>query len=474
MEMGCFFSGKPRGLKRMDSMNRGFESYFDRNMLRVEKSFATAAPGAPLRLMASFLTIADIRDLLYDPRVNLATDITTQLIQEVLRVDLGRAIGVLRESRDLGPHIRQASGSVDNALLSLYKAIDANSGAHVGALIQCRNHLEDAYQQLGSVDEIVRTASAMGIEVHPGSSSLRRRSAERTDFAKPRPPTRGEPPAYGPPDQRKDDPADEVFFTAFHPKEGAIQTWYSLLVYTHIASALEKVRRDKKRFDKVSKTKTSKASRRLARGTELRIEPACEGIMFNPQQITFRWLEDFHRTEFRFKADESLLGDDCFGQITIFVGPLIVGELKFVMSFNDAETRGAVEHEEQAEMYHKDAIFVSYSSKDTLIVEAFKAVHKATGHDVLRDIDQLRSGQDWKPEIMRLIDRADIFQLFWSPNSSQSKYCREEWEYALKKNKAGFIRPLFWEQPFPKLPDELRDIHFAYVDLKLSPTEDKS
>lgn len=176
-------------------------------------------------------------------------------------------------------------------------------------------------------------------------------------------------------------------------------------------------------------------------------------------------MESYHRTEFRFRADKSLLDDAAKGHITIFVGPLIVGTVKFAMLFNNKDEMPSLEQEEHSKMYHKDKIFISYSHKDTEIVLAFKKVHEATGYDVLIDIDDLRSGQEWNPELIRMIDRADIFQLFWSENSKKSKYCKQEWKHALKRTAEGFIRPVYWQEPIPDPPKELSKFHFEYVDL---------
>jgi hypothetical protein len=90
---------------------------------------------------------------------------------------------------------------------------------------------------------------------------------------------------------------------------------------------------------------------------------------------------------------------------------------------------------------------------------------------VLIDVDSLRSGEDWTDALMRLIDRADIFQLFWSQNSAQSQFCRQEWQYALQQEKLKgdtFIRPVYWEQPLIPPPEELEPLHFAYVPLPKS------
>jgi hypothetical protein len=47
------------------------------------------------------------------------------------------------------------------------------------------------------------------------------------------------------------------------------------------------------------------------------------------------------------------------------------------------------------------------------------------------------------------IAEADSFQLFWSSRSMTSATCRSEWEEALSAQRADFVRPLYWEEPFP-------------------------
>ena len=81
-----------------------------------------------------------------------------------------------------------------------------------------------------------------------------------------------------------------------------------------------------------------------------------------------------------------------------------------------------------------------------------------------RDVHTLRSGQHWSDEIYAMIDKADIFQLFWSETAAQSQYVEKEWRYALTLNRDGqnFIRPVYWEAPMPNVPTDLGHIHFAY------------
>jgi hypothetical protein len=273
-------------------------------------------------------------------------------------------------------------------------------------------------------------------------------------------------------------PAEDVRFTAYFPKEAAVETWYTLLVYAHIEAALGKVQADAAKFkDEMGGTprETRSASpAKLARGTEITVVPFCEGVTFNPERVTLRWVEDLHRAEFRLRAGKDLAGEAANIQITVFVGPLIVATLKGGMLFNEAAPVSASLESSavSAALYKEDQIFVSYSHDDTPIVLACRDAYRALGYTVLIDIDSLRAGEKWHDDLQRLIDRADIFQLFWSARSARSRYCQQEWEYARQRSqgKEGFIRPVYWEKPLVPPPPALADLHFAYLPLGKSET----
>jgi anti-sigma B factor antagonist len=261
---------------------------------------------------------------------------------------------------------------------------------------------------------------------------------------------------------------EEVNFSAFYPKEVTVERWHTLLVYSYVPSALEAIRKDAHKFkEEIGEIHESKpTSTQLARGTEITIVPSCEGMTFNPERVTFQWLEDQHRAYFRLRADASMAELAANVQVTIYVGPLIVGTLKMGILFNEvtADAETVRSEEVHGQMYHQDDIFISYSHRDTEVIQNCKKAYEALGHNVLIDFETLRSGQKWNAELMNMIERADIFQLFWSENSSKSEYCRQEWQYALQlKRGEGFIRPVFWQEPIPTPPEELSDIHFDFA-----------
>ena len=113
-------------------------------------------------------------------------------------------------------------------------------------------------------------------------------------------------------------------------------------------------------------------------------------------------------------------------------------------------------------------MFPSYSHQDAVVVAQIAAAAQTLGHEYLRDVDQLRAGQDWQRELESYIEQADVFQLFWSPASMRSPHVQHEWDYALSLNRPDFVRPVYWEQPRasapPSLPPpELDRLHFAYL-----------
>jgi hypothetical protein len=85
----------------------------------------------------------------------------------------------------------------------------------------------------------------------------------------------------------------------------------------------------------------------------------------------------------------------------------------------------------------------------------------------VRDVLDLRAGEVWNTRLCELIESADVFQLFWSRNSMDSPFVRQEWEHALRIPKPDFVRPVYWEQPFPTReglpPEGLARLHFAFV-----------
>jgi hypothetical protein len=257
---------------------------------------------------------------------------------------------------------------------------------------------------------------------------------------------------------------DDVRFTVYRPQALAPGLWVSLLVFTHKTELVEQPGQPPldpgKRVEAIARMYFGNtppppagvdARTRLVRGTQLRITVDLPGIRCNPGYAEFEWWEPVHHVEFRLLAGPHLDGSVVRGAVRIWFGPMLIGEVSLAISITtSAPAVQPLMVAESAPRYRK--IFPSYSSDDDAIVDGFTEVVHAFGDEYLRDVVSIRSGERWRGRLLELIDEADIFQLFWSRNSMNSQWCREEWEHALALGRPLFVRPCYWEDPRPGDP----------------------
>jgi hypothetical protein len=285
---------------------------------------------------------------------------------------------------------------------------------------------------------------------------------------------------------------ENVQFTVYRPRVVQPRRWYPLLAFAHLAErrpdapadepdpVAEVYRQAREVLGKQAKdyhdvTQDSRAA--VPREGEITFVPEVPGVEFNPPRRTFLWQESVHREEFRLRAAPDLDGKTVRGRLTVFLGTLILADVSLSIKV-DSSARPAEEEPAQpasARPYRR--IFASYSHRDLHVVQQVEHFTRAMGDEYLRDWTHLRAGEVWNDRLRHLIEQADVFQLFWSSNSMQSPYVRQEWEHALSLGRPNFIRPVYWEEPLPTSsdgslpPEELRRIHFQklYVEAMSHP-----
>ncbi len=107
------------------------------------------------------------------------------------------------------------------------------------------------------------------------------------------------------------------------------------------------------------------------------------------------------------------------------------------------------------------SLFISYSRRDRPFMEQFvPRLRNVYGHNAVWFDKDLAGGDDWLAEIRRNIKKSEIFVILLTPESMQSKHCRDEWKQALRENKA--ILPVLLQDNTTIVP-ELAPIQ--YVDM---------
>jgi hypothetical protein len=256
-----------------------------------------------------------------------------------------------------------------------------------------------------------------------------------------------------------------VQFSAYYPREVEPEVWQPLHAYIYRQSASREVTEDIHHqlgsllpgFRAVGES----ARREIPQGELITATPNVPGFRFNPPSLSLAFFESWHRFDFKLQAFNAPLNQAANGWLTFSLAGVIVADIPLSIFVGESVT---TDHLASATGRLYQSIFCSYSHEDTPIVERVERACKALGLDYLRDVVSLKSGAHWSEEVLGMIDRADIFQLFWSPAAADSKYVRQEWEYALKLNRehANFIRPVYWQQPMPPPPEPMNHIHFAY------------
>ncbi len=204
---------------------------------------------------------------------------------------------------------------------------------------------------------------------------------------------------------------------------------------------------------------------------EITFLPEIPGVQFNPERGCSAGRRTCIAKSSGCGPSPDLAGRVARGRLTVYLGVIILAEVDLALRVDVAapspQAPQPPPQPEHARPYRK--IFASYSHRDVEVVRQFELLAASLGDEYLRDIARLHSGADWDEALLRLIDEADVFQLFWSSNSMLSPYVRREWEYAISLARPYFIRPTYWEDPLPTSqqpalpPDSLRRLHFSRI-----------
>ncbi len=266
---------------------------------------------------------------------------------------------------------------------------------------------------------------------------------------------------------------ERLAFTAAFPMAVQPQRWYAFTLFMHLSELQDEVARQVREQVQAGMAEpflsNSLASRGVPRGTLLTFTPQVHGLEFNPPVATVAWYEDIQELRLRFRAPPEMLGRSAYGRIEMSVDSLPIAHLGVAINVQAAPAAGgqAMQSEVQRVKIYQD-VFASYSSLDRSVVLACRAAYWALGIHLIVDRHELRSGQAWAPGVRALIDRSDLFQLFWSANSARSEPVMREYLHALEclpVKGEGFVRPAVWEQPPPPLPEALQRYHFAPLDI---------
>ena len=258
--------------------------------------------------------------------------------------------------------------------------------------------------------------------------------------------------------------------TVAYPEAVAPSSWSTVDVFLYLRDYREVVETEIRRLQDREGLDYSGVSsefpKSLPPGCPIRISLQSDSLRTNPSELTINWYEPYNRLPFRISpVDETNVGYSASLNVDIFADDLAVASMRLAIAVN---SNVRCEHAKRAASdaaWYED-IFASYARENLPIVRHLKERYEALGLYMFIDLEDLRSGAAWQTALREKISGSDLFQLFWSDHARQSKYVADEWRHALGLREvkgARFVRPVYWDEPIPPVPEDLADINFRKI-----------
>lgn len=263
--------------------------------------------------------------------------------------------------------------------------------------------------------------------------------------------------------------------TAAYPEVMSPSCWSSMEVFIYLRNFRELVKAEIERLenreDQDYSGITSEFPKSLPVGCPIRVSLQSNSLRINPSELTINWYEPYNRLPFRISpVDEHKEGYTATLDIDVFADDLPVASMRLSIAVNSVARNGHRTSTASDASWYEN-IFASYAREDLKLVKHLKERYEALGLYMFIDLDDLRSGDLWQATLFDKIGSSDLFQLFWSNHAKQSKHVTVEWKHALRVRDAKggrFIRPVYWLDQIPQVPEELSEINFRRINFRES------
>lgn len=261
-----------------------------------------------------------------------------------------------------------------------------------------------------------------------------------------------------------------VRFLAYYPKEMGTKNWAPIKAYAFMGYALDAVQADAKgdNIDKLPEVlydRNHTSRYKIPEGAQVTVTPHMKGFQFNPQSVNIGFYRTWHRFDFEMRAVDATLDEATNGHLTFTVDGLIVADVPmsvFVSKSLDNERKPTMR---QVARKPYRSVYASFADADIYLAKRFAEIYESLGMYNMRDVMQVRQENGWNEDLVKAVDEAEVFQVFWSESAAQSETVAQELNYGLARRDAtpNFIRVVYWEQPPATLPDSLTTVPKTYL-----------
>jgi hypothetical protein len=261
-----------------------------------------------------------------------------------------------------------------------------------------------------------------------------------------------------------------VRFAAYYPKEIPVDSWqpvkaYAMLGYAQDAVAADAEGGDVAKLPNILYDRNRNPRYRIPEGAQVSVIPYMDGFQFNPSVGSIGFYRTWHRFDFEVRAVDARLDEATNGYLTFLVDGLIVADVPlsiYVAGHLKSDYKPGIRR-----VFRKPyrAVYASFADANRQLAGRFQRVYDALGMYTLRDVMEMRAGGDWSNDLLRYVDEAEVFQLFWSNAAAESEVVTQEIERAVARSAEveNFIRPTVWDQTTTELPAAIKNVKLAYL-----------
>ena len=284
---------------------------------------------------------------------------------------------------------------------------------------------------------------------------------------------------------------DPVDCTVFAPPSAAAGESMLVQLFAHTPQQSDDAIQMAREFDETARRLGfSSLEVEIPRGSRLQVELALSGLEIDESVQSFVWRGRPVSVQFAVTVPPAQAPGNLIGKITVYLEGTPIGHIRFKIQTTDARPVlvnsaplggevatglqpfvGSVAGKPEPQPLGDEArrykqAFVSYAIKD--LNEVMKRVQMLESLHVsfFQDLLNLEPGERWERKLYQHIDECDVFMLFWSTASKESKWVTKEVQYALDRQRGDDspppeILPIMIEGPPVPLPNpELAHLHF--------------
>lgn len=294
---------------------------------------------------------------------------------------------------------------------------------------------------------------------------FRRRTAIQTDEKSPERTARGEfPPAID------EQPRDAVDCTVFAPRSVEPDSTVLFQVFVHTVEQAEAVSEEARAHDDdASRRGRTSLATELPRGSRLTFRLAIPGAAIDPHLQYLVWRGSAASVQFSVHILKTTPVGDLVGVLAVSQDEVPIGEVRFKLRVTNEQSLEGPRPIEGARRFQ--LAFPSFAEDDrTEVLRRVQMLSRA-GIRCIPDPALPTVPDRGERQSLELIDRCDVFFLFWSAAAQRSKQIELEWTYCLDRKGLACMHPVAIEgPPVPDPPTPLSALNFQERTAALLPS----